>query len=517
MPKRLNGKKFNIDAIKDTDLRTYVQNISTSLDRQNQELKIHSLRNDIYQKYFQSVNLKTLLDRLAEGLPIRGYSCLRILVLNQSIGISSQTLIGQSGNEANEYAFLDDQIIQQLDKKKQLIIPDTAKIHSVKFDPKKKFPKTIFATKFLELNDARGFLWTAFEATKDFSEFELELMEIIASSLKEVVGKVIAAESVSRQADLDRQKLDLLEAPILVFEKSQKIIDSNFENNESAQNWVSEINKDTKFIDWSISDTVDMAAKFQIEEKCYQAAIRKIDISGMQAFITVLMDDSIMHARETYLKMVIDTISHDFRAPLINIQGFTKLLSMVGDLNAKQTEYLDSIKGRVENLLIVVEDLADIDRFENEGGLKATECEADEVVESAIALVQAEARQKRIELDVHTGSKGTSIFIDKVMVISAIYNLLKNAFANSRIGGTVEINASLLEGNWTITVKDQGKGISQIDIEKLESNSFISKDQTGLSVVNQIARFHGGKLSLKSELGRGTMFLFEIPVSNIVN
>jgi signal transduction histidine kinase len=98
------------------------------------------------------------------------------------------------------------------------------------------------------------------------------------------------------------------------------------------------------------------------------------------------------------------------------------------------------------------------------------------------------------------------------MVISALYNLLKNAVSNSRIGGMVALNSELVDGNWLVSVKDQGKGISQIDIDKLLENNYVSKENRDLSIVDQIARFHRGKLSVESELGRGSKFIFEIPV-----
>lgn len=511
MPKRSNGMKFNFDAIKDADLRTYVRKLSTSLDRQNQELKIQSLKNNIYQKYFQCKDINAILNEIVDDLPLKGYSSLRILITQSRGENRKQIISGQSGSEASEYAYLDEQIIQQLEGKKQLIIPDTAKIHSIKFNPDKKFPKTIYAHQFLKSVKEQGYFWITFEEAKNFSAFELEQNQQIASSLEEVISRAIKVENLSQQTYIDRQALELVGIPVLIIGNDKKIIDSNLPKTIKLEEWVDEISNHGEFITWTESDEVELSLELQINEKHLEMTARKVEISGNKAFILALLDDTIMHGKESYLNMVIDTISHDFRAPLINMQGFTKLLSMVGELNEKQAEYLTSIGDGVENLLAVVEDLADVNRLGSEGGLKTHECETGEVIKSAIALIQAEARQKRIEFETKYGSNVTGVSIDRVLVVSALYNLLKNAVANSRIGGAVIIDENTVEGNWIVSVKDQGKGISQIDIEKLEANHFISKESKGLSIVDQIARFHKGKLSVKSELGRGSNFIFEIP------
>ena len=511
MPKHSNGVKFNIESIKDADLRAYVRQLSTLLDKQNQELKFQSIERDLYQKYFQFDDLEALLNEIVKVLPIAVCSSLRILV-SRHTGLRGQKLtIGKNGSETDEYAYLDGQIIQQLKSKKQLIVSDTAKIHSIKFDSDKKYPKTICAYQFLQSKNIQGCFWIAYESVKEFSTFELQIFQRIASSLERIINRMVKMEDLYQQVEIDKRALDLIEIPVAIIGHDKKIIGSNYPDTGQLQKWVGEICTSKEFSDWEELEQDELHFEMQIEGQHYQITVKKNVAFDSKAFILILDNDSTIFGKEAYLKMIMGTISHDFRVPLINTQGFAKLLSMVGDLNEKQAEYLASIAENTENLLAVIEDLVDINRLDSDGAIKVVGCEPGELIDSAIALMQAEARQKRIEFEVITDTGEEPILVDKVLVISALYNLLKNAVVNSRIGGTVFVEGKIVDNNWTVSVKDQGKGISRIDIEKLEANHFVLKAAKGLSIVDKIARFHKGRLSVESELGRGSTFIFEIP------
>ncbi len=98
-------------------------------------------------------------------------------------------------------------------------------------------------------------------------------------------------------------------------------------------------------------------------------------------------------------------------------------------------------------------------------------------------------------------------------MLAALHTLLTNAVRNSHIGGTITLEEKMTAGEWIISVNDDGKGISQLDIEKLEKTHFQSKDWPGLTLVNRIIRFHKGKLNVESELGRGSKFIIQLPLS----
>ena len=97
------------------------------------------------------------------------------------------------------------------------------------------------------------------------------------------------------------------------------------------------------------------------------------------------------------------------------------------------------------------------------------------------------------------------------MLFRSLYNLLNNAVSHSRLGGMIKVEEKTEGKNWIIAVQDFGKGISQIDIEKMKNDRFITKSGSGLSIVNRIAKVHRGELLVQSELGKGSRFILQLP------
>ena len=127
-----------------------------------------------------------------------------------------------------------------------------------------------------------------------------------------------------------------------------------------------------------------------------------------------------------------------------------------------------------------------------EGGLKVQECKPGELVEKALTLIQAEARQKQVTFGKQMTSENQVILVDRVMVISALYHLLKQSIQNSHLGGSVLVGEKLEGNKWIVSIQDTGRGISQIDIENLAVNHFADKNFPGLSLVLQDCTFSSG-------------------------
>ena len=392
-----------------------------------------------------------------------------------------------------------------------MIIPDTTKIHSIKFTPDKKFPKTIAAFHFMRTPDADGYLWMAFEAVKEFTNFELELFSQLTTAIAETCEHFVMREETRIKASTFAQTIDDLTLPVLVL-NDKKIIYSNQIAQEELNGDIESVIRNQKIDEWLDSRTTDVSLESEVDGDYFQVRGRRLsDGGGADIRVLIFTSDSEMHNKQAYLKLLMDTISHDFKAPLVNMQGFSKLLSMVGELNPKQEEYLSSIRSGMQEISAVVDDLFDIGRIVKEEGLRISEYSARETIEKAINLVQAEARQKRLKFECHLLPEDRKISVDQVLVVSALYNLLTNAVKHSRIGGTITVEEKEDGNNWSVSAIDCGKGMSQIDIEKMESSRFVSKEGQGLSIVERIARFHRGSISVESELGKGSKFILQLP------
>lgn len=512
MQKTSGNRQFSINSIKDDTLRTYVQHLSDSLTKQNQELKIQSLQNKLYQKSFQASSLQPCLDHILKEMRMTGCSSMRILIQRSGPFGGEAFIKAEKGENTQAYAYLDDQILQQLKDKSQLIIPDTTKIHSIKFSPDKKYPKTIVAYHFLKMTDANGFLWMSFDAVKELTDFERELFAQTLPVLAEICQSSLLQDNLQTKFSIFEKTVNRIDLPIVVLKPQQGIIYANQAANEKFSDHFESIAAHALVTEWLNSEQVHSGMELEIGGRHYQASGFRLALNEEeQIALITFADDTVLNTKQEYLTLIMETVSHDFRIPLVNLQGFTKLLSMVGELNPKQTEYLDSIQSGIEEISLVVDDLFAMNRMLQEEGLKLTECFPKDLIEKAVSLVQAEARQKRVEIQCNLIADELSVWVDQALIISALYNLLNNAVKNSRIGTTVTVEDSMIEKSWLVSIQDSGRGISQIDIEKLESNHFLSKDGSGLSIVDKIARFHQGTLKIESELGKGSKLILQLP------
>ena len=102
-----------------------------------------------------------------------------------------------------------------------------------------------------------------------------------------------------------------------------------------------------------------------------------------------------------------------------------------------------------------------------------------------------------------------------------VSNLVKNAINVSKENDKIIINAFMMDKNYYIQVIDQGSGISKEDIKKI-TEPFYRVDKVrsrknggaglGLAICQSIMEMHGGRLKIESELGKGSIFILEIPV-----
>jgi signal transduction histidine kinase len=142
-----------------------------------------------------------------------------------------------------------------------------------------------------------------------------------------------------------------------------------------------------------------------------------------------------------------------------------------------------------------------------------------DIVQSAIGLIIDRARRKSIQVVMDDSLPKDSI--PKVMwdgesIRQALLNLLDNAIKFGRPGGRVDVGLSA-DGGWVkVSVADNGKGIGRIARRKVfgrfhRGDSEETGTGLGLFVVEQIARAHGGRVDLETEVGKGSTFTLILP------
>jgi len=217
----------------------------------------------------------------------------------------------------------------------------------------------------------------------------------------------------------------------------------------------------------------------------------------------------------------IANVSYELRTPLNAIIGFTEILGnqYFGDLNDRQTEYVESILSATNHLMTLINDILDLATIEA-GYLELELAPLD--VQAALAnLLNAfrnRASDSKLSLEFDCPEDIGIVIADEKRVRQAIYNLVTNAVQYTPEGGTITLSARRESEHLSILVADTGAGIPQDDVERL-FNKFERGDQSaresgaglGLALVKSLIELHGGTIHVHDETGKGATIECRLP------
>ncbi len=218
-------------------------------------------------------------------------------------------------------------------------------------------------------------------------------------------------------------------------------------------------------------------------------------------------------------------ISHDLKNSFFSVMGLSKILADPEntDSDEKKLETAQMLNNSSKKLYEFLENLlswARIQRGETE--FKPEESELYEIVAEVIYLYKAKAEQNSVKL-LNNILKETKIFCDPNMTKTILRNLISNAINFTNKNGTVVVEASVGVDEVTVTVSDDGVGISEENINKLlridkkyiGTNTYGEKG-TGLGLIlcKEFVEKHDGKIWIESEIDKGSKFSFTLPNKN---
>ncbi len=221
-------------------------------------------------------------------------------------------------------------------------------------------------------------------------------------------------------------------------------------------------------------------------------------------------------------------MSHELRTPLNAVIGFSEVLleRMFGDLNPKQEEYLQDIVSSGRHLLSLINDILDLSKIEaGRMDLELTHFSVPLALENALTLIRERATRHGLGVDLAVDPGVGEIVGDERKVKQVLINLLSNAIKFTPEGGRVSVTAHLANGTVEIAISDTGIGIAADDHDAIfEEFRQVGTDYArkregtglGLTLARRFVELHGGRLWVKSELGRGSTFTFTLPVEQPV-
>jgi signal transduction histidine kinase len=219
-------------------------------------------------------------------------------------------------------------------------------------------------------------------------------------------------------------------------------------------------------------------------------------------------------------------MSHEFRTPLNAILGFAQVLREKPHLltEDRAKKYAENIVTSGNRLLNMINDLLDLAKTQaGKMELHIEQISLDQLCRAALAAFSLETRQKRIKIKLLLDDNVPHLVTDAGKVQQILYNFLSNAVKFTPEHGRIEVRAQMLdERNVRISVTDTGCGIADADKEKIfekfhQLGSPLTRSSPGtglgLAISRELAPMIGGTIGFESELGRGSTFWLDIPIT----
>jgi signal transduction histidine kinase len=234
----------------------------------------------------------------------------------------------------------------------------------------------------------------------------------------------------------------------------------------------------------------------------------------------------------------VSTVSHELRTPLTTIKALTRLLMRDGLDEAKRREYVETISVECDRQIDFVLNLLDLSRIEG-GVLRVTHERVDvqEVISSVVKSEARSAEKRGHQLRVEHEREVPPVCADPKELRRVLSNIVENAIKYTPDGGLIILSACEADAHVLISVSDNGRGIPPEDMPILfdkfhrgrpapqsaamgngTTNAEFLEDADvsgvglGLYLGRNVMEQMGGRISVKSEVGRGSTFTLHLPL-----
>ena len=205
-------------------------------------------------------------------------------------------------------------------------------------------------------------------------------------------------------------------------------------------------------------------------------------------------------------------VAHEVRNPLSSIKALATFFSGQFAEGSDGKEAAGVMVQEVDRLNRVITELLD---FARPSDLKIEPSDISELISRSIKLIQQDASNKNIKIEVDTADDLCPVWIDPDRLAQCLLNLYLNAIQAMDNGGTLTVNCHAgNDENVKIVVSDTGQGIASEDLNKIFDPYFTTKKKgtgLGLAIVYKIIEAHGGNVNVMSTLDKETTFTISIP------
>lgn len=203
-------------------------------------------------------------------------------------------------------------------------------------------------------------------------------------------------------------------------------------------------------------------------------------------------------------------IAHEIRNPLTTIRGFVQILDHFSE--EKKFLYSKTILEEIDRINFIISEFM---VFAKPHTVYFKECNIIELLKKVLHLLGAEAALKNVEISSKFQSEYIFIYGEKNQLTQVFLNMIKNSIEALPIGGKIHISITTKDNHALISIKDNGIGMTEDQLQKLGQPFYTTKDDgngLGLMVSYKIIEKHKGRISVESKPEKGTQFTITFPL-----
>ncbi|HEX6261855.1 MAG TPA: ATP-binding protein [Actinomycetota bacterium] len=243
-----------------------------------------------------------------------------------------------------------------------------------------------------------------------------------------------------------------------------------------------------------------------------------VPVLGRDRVLLVLRDVTEQRRVEAMRRDFVADASHELKTPAASIQVAAETVRDVVEEDPRAAKrFAEQLHRDAVRLSTIVSDLLDLSRLEGERP-EGRRQSLDRIAREEAERLEERAREAGVDLATDLG--GASLTGDEEGLRLLVRNLVDNAIRHTGRGGRVRLAVRSVDGAVELTVADTGPGIPRREIPRIFER-FYRVDRArsretggtglGLAIVKHVVEQHGGRISVESELGRGSTFTVELP------
>jgi signal transduction histidine kinase len=218
---------------------------------------------------------------------------------------------------------------------------------------------------------------------------------------------------------------------------------------------------------------------------------------------------------------LVSDVAHELRTPLTNVRGYLEALQ--DQVIEPDPMVIASLHEETMLLSRLVTDLQDLTLAEaGQLHLQRAPVALEDIIANAVNGLLLQAKEKNLSLYVNTPADLPLVEADPQRVGQILRNLLSNSIKHTPAAGEISVNVRALQQEVEVGVQDTGEGIAAEHLSSLFKRFYRADPSRsratggtglGLAIVEQLVHAHGGQVSVESQLGKGTLFTFTLPVA----